>query len=215
MATSRPNQNSITAEYPEHMKTIKSVPVYQFPNGQVICKVCIEKLNNSPICRNDSPPERSLKLKSVVQKLKVVQHGNGGPTTANPDLQNRGKGSVRCYGTINGPNKVAPIGINLQANPRQANPRQANPRQANPRQTNPRQANPRKANPRQANPRQENPRQPSTRHSTIMINDQDVTDNCCSVLNVYQTICFFFKLAFSIFILYLMYCAIDEELQKW
>ena len=190
MATSRPNQNSITAEYPEHMKTIKSVPVYQFPNGQVICKVCIEKLNNSPICRNDSPPERSLKLKSVVQKLKVVQLENGGRTTANPDLQKRGKGSVRRYGTINGPNKVTPIGINLQANPRQANPRQANPRQAN-------------------------PRQPSTRHSTIMINDQDVTDNCCSVLNVYQTICFFFKLAFSIFILYLMYCAIDEELQKW
>ena len=175
MATSRPNQNSITAEYPERMKIIKSVPVYQFANGQVICKVCIEKLNNSPICRNDSPPERSLKLKSVVQKLKVVQHGNGGPTTANPDLQNRGKGSVRCYGTINGPNQVAPIGINRQANPRQS----------------------------------------STRHSTIMINDQDVTDNCCSVLNVYLTICFFFKLAFSIFVFYLMYCAIDEELQKW
>ena len=175
MATSRPNQNSITAEYPEHMKTIKSVPVYQFPNGQVICKVCIEKLNNSPICRNDSPPERSLKLKSVVQKLKVVHPGNGGPTTANPDLQKRVKGSVRCYGTINGPNQVTPIRINLQANTRQ----------------------------------------PSTRHSTIRINDQDVTDNCCSVLNVYLTICFFFKLAFSIFILYLMYCAIDEELQKW
>ena len=175
MATSRPNQNSITAEYPVCKKTIKSVPVYQFANGQVICKVCIEKLNNSPICRNDFPPERSLKLKSVVQKLKVVQPGNGGPTTANPDLQKRGKGSVRCYGTINGPNQVTPISINLQANPRQ----------------------------------------PSTRHSTIMINDQDVTDNCCSVLNVYQTICFFFKLAFSIFIFYLMYCAIDEELQKW
>ena len=175
MTTSSPNQNSITTEYPVGMKTIKSVPLYQFPNGQVICKVCIEKLNNSPICRNDSPPERSLKLKSVVQKLKVVQLENGGRTTANPDLQKRGKGSVRRYGTINGPNKVTPIGINLQANPRQ----------------------------------------PSTRHSTIMINDQAVTDNCCSVLNVYQTICFFFKLAFSIFILYLMYCAIDEELQKW
>ena len=156
MATSRPNQNSITAEYPVCMKTIKSVPVYQFANGQVICKVCIEKLNNSQICRNDSPPERSLKLKSVVQTLKVVQLGNGGPTTANTNLPKRGKGSVRCYGTINGPNKVTPIGINLQANPRQ----------------------------------------PSTRHSTIMINDQDVTDNCCSVLNVYQTICFFSNLLF-------------------
>ena len=31
-----------------------------------------------------------------------------------------GKGSVRSYGAINGPNQAAPIGINLQANPGQA-----------------------------------------------------------------------------------------------
>jgi hypothetical protein len=174
MATSSPNQNSITDEYPGCMKTIKSVPVYQFANGHVICKVCIEKLNNCPICRNDSPHDRSLKLKSVVKKLKVAQPGNGGPTTANPNLQKRDKGSVRCYGTINGPNQVAPIGINLQANPRQ----------------------------------------PTTRHSTIMINDQDVTDKCCSAICFYHTICFFIKLAFSIYIFYLMYCVIDQELLK-
>ena len=150
MATSSANQ------------TIRSVPVYQFANGHVICKVCIEKLNNCPICRNDSPSDRSLKLKNIVQKLKVVQPGNGGPTTANPNLQKRGKGSVR-YGTINGPNQVAPIGINLQANPRQ----------------------------------------PTTRHSTIMINDQDVTDKCCSAICFYHTICFFYQTCFFDWVLLL------------
>ena len=34
-----------------------------------------------------------------------------------------GKGSVRSYGAINGPNQAAPIRINLQANPRHATPR--------------------------------------------------------------------------------------------
>ena len=36
------------------------------------------------------------------------------------DHQKWGKESVRSYGTINGPNQAAPIGINLQANPGQA-----------------------------------------------------------------------------------------------
>ena len=174
MATSSAFQNSITDEYPVCKKTIRSVPVYQFANGHVICKVCIEKLNNCPICRNDSPSDRSLKLKNIVQKLKVVQPGNGRPTTANPNLQKKGKGSVR-YGTINEHNQVAPIGINLQANPRQ----------------------------------------PKTRHSTIMINDQDVTDKYCSAICFYHTICFFIKLAFLIGCFYLMYCVIDEELKSF
>ena len=134
MATSSANQNSIADEYPVCMKTIRSVPVYQFANGHVICKVCIEKLKNCPICRNDSPTDRSLKLKNIVQKQKVVQPGNRGPTTENPNLPKRGKGSVR-YGTINGLNQVVPIGINLQANPWQAMPTQTRPLETRPRQT--------------------------------------------------------------------------------
>ena len=122
MATSNPNQNSITDDS-VCMKTIRSVPVYQFSNDHVIRKVCIEKMKNCPICRNDSPPVRSLKLENIVQKLKAVQPGNGELTTANPNLQKKGKGSLRCYGTINGPNQVAPIGNNLQVNPRQSTTR--------------------------------------------------------------------------------------------
>ena len=62
MAASKPNQNSSDfeeyirdlLECPVCMEIIKSVPVYQCANGHVICKDCIEKLNNCLICRNDS-----------------------------------------------------------------------------------------------------------------------------------------------------------------
>ena len=51
------------------METIKSVPV--------ICRGCIEKLNNCPICRNDSSLRRSLKLEKIVQRLEGFQPENG------------------------------------------------------------------------------------------------------------------------------------------
>ena len=139
MATSNTYQNSITDQYirdllecPVCMETIKSVPVYQCANGHVICKICIEKLNNCPICRNVSALVRSLKLENIVEKLEGIQPEKMGPTTAKPKW---GNGSVRSYGTISGPNQVASI----PANPRQATPRQATARQA----TTPRQATPR------------------------------------------------------------------------
>ena len=138
---------SITDEYirellecPVCMETIKSVPVYQCNNGHVICKECIKELNNCPICRNDSAPARSLQLEKIVQRLEGIQPENVGPPTGTPNLQKWGKGTVRSYGTINGPNQVTSIEINPQTNPRQATPRQATPRQATPRQATPRQA---------------------------------------------------------------------------
>ena len=123
MATPNTNQNSITDEYirellecPVCLETIKSAPVYQCNNGHVICKECIKELNNCPICRNDSAPARSLQLEKIVHRLEGIQPENEGPATGTPNLQKWGKGSVRSYGTINGPNQAAPIGINLQAN---------------------------------------------------------------------------------------------------
>ena len=129
MATAKNNQTpSDMEEYlrdllecPVCMETIKSVPVYQCANGHVICKDCIEKLNNCPICRNDSELRRSLKLEDIVQRLEGILPGNVG----SPNLQKWGKGSVRSYGTINGPNQAAvPIGINFQANPGHSTTRQ-------------------------------------------------------------------------------------------
>ena len=103
------NLNSMTDEYirdllecPVCMETIDSVPVYECANGHAICKVCIEKLNKCPICKNDSAPVRSLKLENIVQKVKGIQPENVEPITATP----------------------------RQATPRQATPRQATPREA-------------------------------------------------------------------------------------
>ena len=141
---------SITDEYirellecPVCKETIKSVPVYQCNNGHVICKDCIKKLNNCPICRNDSAPARNLQLEKIVERIEGIQPENEGTTTAKPNLQKWGEGSVRSYGTINGPIQGPHIEPNLQATPglhsypratyatlRLATPRQVAPRQA-------------------------------------------------------------------------------------
>ena len=116
-------------ECPVCMETIKSVPVYQCANGHVICKGCIAKLNNCPICRNDSELRRSLKLEDIVQRLEGIQPENEKTTTAKPNLQKWGKGSVRAYGTINDHNRESRIEHNLQASPELLNP-QANNQEA-------------------------------------------------------------------------------------
>ena len=113
MAASKPNKNSSDfeeyirdlLECPVCMEIIKSVPVYQCANGHVICMDCIEKLNNCPICRNDSELRRNLKLENIVQRLDGIQYENEKTTNAKPNLQKWGKGSVRVYGTIDGPNQ--------------------------------------------------------------------------------------------------------------
>ena len=109
-------------ECPVCMETIKSVPVYQCANGHVICKDCIAKLNKCPICRNDSELRRSLKLENIVQRLEGIQPENEKTTTANPNLQNWGKGSIRLYGTINGSNQTPHIELNLQTTPEALSP---------------------------------------------------------------------------------------------
>ena len=123
-------------ECPVCMETIESVPVYQCANGHVLCKGCIAKLNNCPICRNDSERRRSLKLEDIIQRLEGIQPENDQATTAKPNLQKWGKGSVRVYGTINGPaqptarghlrslNQEPHIELNLQSNPEPLNTRQ-------------------------------------------------------------------------------------------
>ena len=130
MATSNANQNPIgiegylrdLLECPVCMETIKSVPVYQCANGHVSCKDCIAKLNNCPICRNDSELRRSLKLENIVQRLEGIQPENEKTTTPNPNLQNWGKGSIRVYGTINGSNQDPHMELNVQTIPEALSP---------------------------------------------------------------------------------------------
>ena len=128
MDTFKTNQNSSDfkeyvrdlLECPVCMDVIKSVPVYQCANGHVICTGCIEKLNNCPICRNDSSLRRILKLEKIDQRLEVFQPENGGPTTVNPNIQKWGKRSVKVYGTIDRPNQGSRIDLNSQTNPGQS-----------------------------------------------------------------------------------------------
>ena len=58
-----------------------------------------------------------------------IQPENEKTTTAKPNIQKWGKGSVRVYGTINGPNRESCIEHNLQASPELLNP-QANNQEA-------------------------------------------------------------------------------------
>ena len=168
-------------ECPVCMETIKSVPVYQCANGHVICKDCIEKLNNCPICRNDSELRRSLKLENIVQRLEGIKPENVGPPTPTPNLQKWGKGFVRSYGTINEPSQAASIGINPQANPWRVTPWQDSTRQT--RRQARRQATPRQASTRQTRRQARRgqvttgpiiTREVMTRTRQIPVNNQDV-----------------------------------------
>ena len=67
-------------ECPVCFETILSLPVYQCKNGHVICKQCIPKLKNCPICRDDSKPVRNLKIEEIVQKIEGPQIFSGGRT---------------------------------------------------------------------------------------------------------------------------------------
>ena len=220
MANSNKTQNSSDIEEylrdllecPVCLETIKSVPVYQCNNGHVICKDCIKKLNNCPICRNDSAPARSLQLEKIVQRLEGIQPENEGTIAPKPNLQKWGIGSVRSYGTINnGPNQVTQIENNLQTNSRQTTPRHAITRQ----QSMTRQPMPiQQATPRQVMNRQ----QATSRQATIMINNQDVGAGwqsislkqrcvkCCKLLSAF--------LVFGIFLVcfgyFLKYLANDQ-----
>ena len=126
MATSEAKQKS--SDFEEYIKdllecpvcldTIKSVPVYQCTNGHVICKDCIVKLDNCPICRNDSLLVRNLKLEEIAQRLEGgYQPKNEEPAIANPNLQDWGQRSARVYRK----NKELRIEINLQSNPESLN----------------------------------------------------------------------------------------------
>ena len=160
-------------------------------NGHLICKGCIKKLNNCPICRNDSPPARSLTVENIIQRLEGIQPENLGPTAPNPNLTKWGKGlSVRSYGAINGPNHVT--------TPRFATPRQAMPRQAMSRQAMSRHAMSRHATTRQAMPR----------HVTIMINNQGVGHQ---TENNSQGVSFFLLGIFSLFVLFLFVLLIGHK----
>ena len=63
-------------ECPVCTEPIKSAPIYQCTNGHIICKRCICKLENCPICRSELPISRSLPLEQIIEKFSKFQLTN-------------------------------------------------------------------------------------------------------------------------------------------
>ena len=60
-------------ECPVCMKPIKLAPIHQCTNGHVVCKDCIPKCNNCPICRNNSAISRNLIFEQIVEKFSAFE----------------------------------------------------------------------------------------------------------------------------------------------
>ena len=61
----------VLLECPVCIEPLLSVPIHQCINGHVVCNDCIAKLNNCPICRNDSTLIRNLMLEEIIEKILV------------------------------------------------------------------------------------------------------------------------------------------------
>ena len=87
-------------ECPVCIESIKTTPIHQCANGHVICKDCIPKLNNCPICRNDSTLSRNLMIEQIIEKFDEIQPENKG-LIKKPELQIWGNISTVAYSPNN------------------------------------------------------------------------------------------------------------------
>jgi uncharacterized Fe-S cluster-containing protein len=85
---------------PVCIESIKTTPIHQCANGHVICKDCIPKLNNCPICRNDSTLSRNLMIEQIIEKFDEIQPENKG-LIKKPELQIWGNISTVAYSSNN------------------------------------------------------------------------------------------------------------------
>ena len=82
---------------------IKSAPIHQCTNGHVVCKDCITKLGNCPICRNYSKLARNLIFEQIIENFSAFEFANEEHSDKDK-LQKWGKRSVsaQCFSN-NGP----------------------------------------------------------------------------------------------------------------
>ena len=97
MATSKSNEFEeyvkSLLECPVCMKPIKSVPIHQCNNGHLVCKDCIPKCENCPICRNDSAIGRNLIFEQIIEKFSSFELAKEEPSEKSK-IQKWGKGLV-------------------------------------------------------------------------------------------------------------------------
>ena len=119
MATSKTNEFE---EYVQGLlectgcsEPIKLAPIHQCTNGHVVCKNCITKLKNCPICKNNSKLARNLIFEQIVEHYSALELTDEG-TSEKHKLQKWGKGSVSVFIPNNEPNEDQSVKINLQPN---------------------------------------------------------------------------------------------------
>ena len=106
-------------ECPVCIESIKSAPIHQCTNGHLVCKDCITKLDNCPICRSDSRVARNFTFEQIIGNFSAVELVNEGPfetPSEKPELQKWGHGFVSSYFSNNGPIEEPSVQINIPQN---------------------------------------------------------------------------------------------------
>ena len=80
-------------ECPVCLETIKLTPIHQCKNGHVICRYCVTKLDNCPICRSDSRVARNVIFEQIIGNFSAYKLANEGPFEE-LELQRWGQGFV-------------------------------------------------------------------------------------------------------------------------
>ena len=77
-------------ECPVCFETIKLTPIHQCTNGHVVCKDCVTKLDNCPICKSDSRVARNVIFEQIIGNFSAFELTNE-ETCEEPELQKWGQ----------------------------------------------------------------------------------------------------------------------------
>ena len=93
---------------------IKSAPIHQCTNGHVVCKDCVTKLGNCPICRNHSKLARNLIFEQIIGNFSAFELANeGSPEKAKLQKWGQRSDSVRFSNYISNSDICVKLGIRV------------------------------------------------------------------------------------------------------
>ena len=101
-------------ECPVCMEQIKLGPIHQCTNGHITCRNCIPKLENCPICRNNSDPARNLILEQILRNIENSEANHQVTSTSN-SVSLKWKPS-RVHHSNNESNNIETIDVNDEVN---------------------------------------------------------------------------------------------------
>ena len=102
-------------ECPVCSKPNRSAPIHQCTNGHIVCKNCVTKLENCPICRNNSKLARNLIFEQIIEKFSALELANEEPPEK-AKLQKWGQrsDSVRFSNYISNSDICVKLGIRVR-----------------------------------------------------------------------------------------------------